>query len=330
MENENASERVRAAFNLELKALFGLIDQATIMTPDSASRDILYGKEPDEVSEFVVREREFGVELYNANPRTDRKIAVVAQHGYGGVARDYSKLAAILNERGITVFSLDMHKQGKNDFERMSMNIDEWADVAIQTPCISQVSKLSIERFIFIGQSSGGSSGAEIAMRGRDEHKYNGALLIGPTLVTGNPEFVRSMDAIFKKYASGYGDIMVDWQWLAPLFPQMKNPALNRAYQAHFTTTPGFPYRSAREAMVIPREELINRLSNVDIPLFMVKGDEDRVDEVSLPTASTELQEHLNPLVELLPNIYGAGHQAHIERPEEIVALVEQLIQKIA
>lgn len=324
-EREFSQEVTNAAFNTELKKLFGVNEETPVVTPDSANQDILYGREPDARDHFNVGTREFGLELYRPNPEVDRKICVVAQHGYGGRGRDYSKLAEILNEKGITILSLDMHADGKDDFEKMSMRADEWANAGIQARTTSLLTNVALEKYIFVGQSSGGTGGVELLERSKKEHQYDGAILIGPTLVTVHPELVQSMDELAQRYTSENQDVMIDWKWLASLTQQMNDPKLNRAYQSHLATTPGFPYKAAREAIAIPKEKLIERLGQVDVPTFMVKGADDHEDEVSLLTASEVLEKVSNPNITLCPEIQNAGHQAHIEKPEEIAKLVEEL-----
>jgi len=326
MTPEQENEQARQAANAELRALFEVPADAKCLTPQDASRDILYGRAPDESVEIEVGGRKFGAEFYVPQGEAP-KVWVVAQHGYAGRARDYSKLAELLNAEGIGVVALDMHAHGKNDTERMSMRTDEWADVAAQAPELMR-DKMQAEKLIFIGQSSGGSGGAGMLVEEKTHHPYDGAVLIGPTLITVHPELVEQMDTVVGKYTSKDGEVMIDFGWLAPLMNQMHDERLNRAYQTHFTTTPGFPYRAAREAIAIPRERIIDRLGRIDVPTIMVKGEHDHEDDVSLKIAQEELVKQSNQNIEIRPPIQGAGHQAHIEKPEVIAQLIKELLSK--
>lgn len=320
------NEQIQREANKDLRKLMEASEDFTPLTPESADQEMLYGKAPDKTEALEIRERKFGAQFYMPKEGlSDKATWVICQHGYAGSARDYSKLAEILNAQGTGVISLDMHVNGKDDFEKMSMRVEEWAEAARKCPEVLRNNDIEPENLIFIGQSSGGSGGAKML---EGSHEYNGAILIGPTLVTPEPEFVQVLDATLAPYKDKCQDVMMDWRWLAPMLNQMHDEELNAAYQSHFTTTPGFPVHAARESYHIPREEILNNLDKITVPTFMVKGEFDQADKTSLGEAEKELATHENRNVEIKPDIKDAGHQAEIEKPEAIAELIKELLEK--
>ncbi len=327
----------QAAANADMKIVFRVPTDAPQIDFLKADQENLYGAEPRSIETIEIGEKKYGVEIYLPKSETPPTTWVVTQHGYGGKARDYSKLAELLNKENIGVMALDMHTpQGTTNNEdkikQMSMSVDEWANAASEIPqTVLKQHGWKTKKLIFIGQSSGGSGGAGLLIKGKESHPYDGAILIGPTLITCSPdELIKQMDQVVKKYAGEQGNVMLDWKWLAPLLEQFHDPKLNRAYQAYLVTTPGFPLPAARECVAIVREKIIGQLAKIDVPTFMVKGKHDHVDEVSLKVAEETLAAQPNSNINIKPQTEDAGHQVHIEKPKAIAALVQELLMKLA
>lgn len=321
--------RVNRLVNEDLQTYFrGILTLDELPHVSSeAHPELIWGKVPDAHEMITVGKRQFGVELYRAKQEAQRGILVVAQHGYSGRARDWSRLAEQVNVAGIDLLAVDMHASGRNKFEQMSMRIDEWAQVATESLHSTLAQEAKAEQKFFVGQSSGGTAGAEIAIRNHSTPVFNGALLIGPTLITVNPDIVVEIERIVRKHAKGKRDAMIDGHWLWALTGQCQDPQRNAAYQHALSEMPGFPFNAAREAVDIPRARLIEHLDAIDIPVILVRGENDQEDRVSLGVAQEELNGKHTPIVIGDP-IPQAAHQAHIDNPEAIAALIEQLIQR--
>jgi len=319
---------IKAGVNQKLRELFGVHDQP-YFKPGFTHYEAIEGGSPEIEERFKVGERVFGAEYYLPLKERENGVWVVTQHGYGGRARDFSKLAELLKKEGVGLLSLDMHITGKDDYERMSMNIDEWANVAIEArnrlrDSLKEKGK-RIGKLIFVGQSSGGSSGASLLVNGKDRHPFSGAVLIGPTLTTVHPELVESMDKIVDDVTSKEDDVMIDFGWFGPLMRQCNDEDRNFAYQAHFATLPGFPYRHAREAIAIDKEKILDRIDSIDVPTILVKGKEDNEDIASIKAVAEVLSANPNQSIHIEEEIEGAGHQAELDKPEVIARLIEKL-----
>ncbi len=317
----------QAAANEALRKLFGVPEDSQLIIPDFEP-DLLYGKSPDKLTVFQSGNREFRAEIYFPE-KGERNVWAVAQHGYGGRARDFSKLAELLNRDGIGVFSVDMHFQGEDKFERMSMIAGEWARVAMSAKRVLNHECPPHQRSgtIFIGQSSGGTAGGQLIEL--DNQPYDGALLIGPTLVTPDPDSVVQMDKAVEPFTRKGADFMIDWKWLGLVSNQMHDEALNKAYLSYLASTAGMPYFAARGAYVVPREQFMDWIHDVKVPTFVTRGEFDTEDTTSLEILREELLQKPNPSFTIKPLISDAGHQAHIEKPDEVAKLVRELIKEI-
>lgn len=314
--------------NNELKALFGVSESAPEAAPVPDAEEILYGdRQPDETSCLEVMGRIFSCEIYYPTNKAN-DIWLVTEHGHCGRARDWAKLAKLANEEGYGLLGFNMHQEGKDPYEKMSMKLDEWTEVARQAPLIFQKKGISPRKLIFLGQSSGGSAGADLLVKGRKSHPYDGAILIGPTLTNVNPEGLAAMDEVVNKYLGPNEDVMLDWKWLAPLLKQFKNEKLDEAYAGYLSTLDGLPYRHSRDSMTIDDSRILEKLDQIDIPVIIAKGEFDEVDHRSINKTQEILKQSPNPNI-TLSTIEGAGHQAHIEKPELVMQLIEQLVSKI-
>ena len=96
---DTSQKRVNEAVNRDLQAFvrsaFGIAELPQVS--EDAHPELIYGKEPDVQELLDVGTRTYGVELYRADPATDRNILVVAQHGYSGSERDWSRLVERLH-----------------------------------------------------------------------------------------------------------------------------------------------------------------------------------------------------------------------------------------
>jgi len=314
--------------NKEFKTIFGVPEDAPEARPVPDAEKILYGdRQPDGIFSVEVSERVFGYETYQPTNKANG-VWLVTEHGHCGRARDWAKLAKLASEKGFGILAFDMHKEGKNIYEKMSMKIDQWMAVTQQAPAIFQKHNISPKKLIFLGQSSGGSAGAALATEGREKHPYDGVILIGPTLTTADPEALKVMDKVIDQHLGSDEDIMIDWKWLAPLIKQFKDEKLNEAYAGYLSTLPGFPYRHSRDSMTIDDSRILEKLNKIDIPLIITRGEFDEVDHQSLNKAQEILKEKPNPNI-TFGTIKGAGHQAHVENPELVMDLIEQLLVEI-
>lgn len=287
-------------------------------------KGLLYGKKASKETKVEVNDRDFGVEIYEPKEWANKKIWVVAMHGYAGQARDFSRLAEMVNGKNWGLLSFDMHTDGKDVFERMSMNINEWADVGLTAPKILGEQGFEYDKLIFVGQSSGGSAGAEICIRNEKKKVYDGAVLVSPTLTTVISEAeVLAIDLLMKKYLKKTKDVIALFRWLATAYDQVSNETLNKLHQGSLMTQVGMPLISARECYRIS-DKLLDALHKINIKTIMIRGEEDKADTKSLKAAQKVLKG--NDLVEIINDVEGASHQMHIGHPEKVLEQIEKLV----
>lgn len=314
--------------NQALKAMFGLSVNPPEAQPVSGAEEMLYGdREPDETGDFQVNERAFGYEIYQPTKEANG-VWLVTEHGHCGRARDWAKLAKMANDQGYGLLALEMHKHGRDDYEKMSMKLEEWTIAGQQAPGILNKKGVQPRKLIFLGQSSGGSAGAAIAVEGKQSHPYDGMILIGPTLTNTDPDGVKAMEELVGQNINTDEDVMLDWKWMAPLFAQIKDEKLNQAYAGYLSTLPGFPFRHARDSMVVDDAKILDRLGRIDVPVVVSAGEYDVIDHRSMPQLEERLQRTSNKNVSV-QKIEGAGHQAQIEKPELVMSLIDKLLLQI-
>jgi|GEM_PF-3678681 len=327
-QSDKTEQQKNLRVNQALKNMFGLPVDAPEAKPMPDAEKLLYGdREPDEIGDLQVNERVFGYEIYRPTKEANG-VWLVAEHGHCGRARDWAKLAKIANDEGYGLLALEMHKHGRDDYEKMSMKLEEWVAAGQQAPEILHQKNIQPKKLIFLGQSSGGSAGAAMAAEGEQSHSYDGIILIGPTLTNTDPDGVKAMQDLVSQNIGPDKDAMLDWKWMAPLFAQIKDVKLNAAYAGYLSTLPGFPFRNSKDSMVIDDDKILNRLRDINVPLVVSAGEFDVIDHRSIPQLEESLKHTPNQNV-IIEKIKGAGHQAQIEKPELVMSLVDELLSQI-
>ena len=319
----------QVAANKPLAKLFEVIakakeDPEPLKAFEEKGEELLYGPEASQKTEVEVNNRKFGVEIYEPKEWADKKVWVVAMHGYAGCARDYSRLAEMINGKGWGLLSFDMHVNGKDPIEKMSMNIDEWADVGLTAPEVLKKLDLEHDKLIFVGQSSGGSSGAEICIRNEEKKVYDAAVLVSPTLTTTLPPgAVEGINLLMRQHTKKGSDIIAFFRWLSTVYKtQIVDETLNKLYKGFLSTRIGMPIKAAEECFHLPKKKLLNRLHKINIPTIMMRGEEDDLDKKSLKAAAKVLPE--NSPVQIMNGIEGCAHQFHIGRPQVLLEQIEE------
>jgi pimeloyl-ACP methyl ester carboxylesterase len=308
----------------EVQKIFGLPENHLQAEWRDDMAILLYGdQKPDEIGDFQVENRTFGYELYRpeGNPNGTW---LITQHGDCGNPRDWAKLAKLAISRGFGLLALDMHKAGQDEYERMSMILEQWEAAAKQAPEILRAKQVAPRKTIFVGQSSGGSAGASLAVKGRGENPYDAMYLIGPTLANTDPGTIATVNLILDRNLKPAEDFMLDWAWLAPLLPQLKDEQLNQAYAGYLSTLPGLPWRNSQDSLAVNEAVILEKLGGIDVPVVFGVGEFDTVDKVSPQKLLERLDKTPNPQVKI-EKIAGSGHQAEIEKQEAIMAAIERL-----
>jgi pimeloyl-ACP methyl ester carboxylesterase len=309
-----------ARVNKKLKELFQVQVPENAITYDTS---LLYSEKAPircTVGEGPYR---INIEMYLPVFGTDRGIRVITQHGYAGTARDWSKMAVILQRCGIGTVSMDMHQSSGDDYARMCFSAKAWADTA--ESLYRYLPAIHGRKRIFVGQSSGGTAALDLLARGKERHKFDAALLVAPTLVQCiSPQTLLDMDSIVAEGGSRNTDVLLSWEWLSFAFEQMSHTDMNRAYQNSCRRFPGFPYRGAREC-IVPPPSFLDKLRSVDIPTFFVQGSDDAIDSVSIEAARSYARQNPNPYLVFQEPVENAGHQVHIENPQKIAYIIAAL-----
>lgn len=327
-----------AEANDAVRTLLGMRESAMV-DPNDFDPAVLYGRPPDDVFHFG-KEDGYSEGCYRPKGGTS-DTWVVTQHGYAGNPGDWSRLAEILTAEGIGVVTMSMHDAGKgdcgamtlqssrDDCKRMSMSVERWAHMArIAARRSWELAKA--KRVIFVGHSSGGSSGAATFALRKWHHRISGGLLLAPTLVsTIPPELDGALEAIATRYAGEDGDVLLDRRWLATGLRHMHDERLNAAYQAYCATLPGYPLRAAREAAVVDGRTLIDDLFKTEVPVTLVRGAQDTVDTASMDAIRKELALAPNAHIRIADDVPDAGHHLEIEKPEVVAQLIRELLARM-
>jgi len=322
---DNAEIKKEEVINKELKSMFGVQENSPEAEWTLDMEEKLYGdRQPDEINDFKVGERIFGYELFQPTSKVNN-IWLIAEHGHCGRARDWAKLAKIANEQGYGLLALDMHKHGKDDFEKMSMKLNEWVAVAKQAPEILSSKNIDPEKIIFLGQSSGGSAGAALAIEGKEQSPYDGMVLIGATLTNADPDGNKAVDDLANRHLNAGEDVMIDWKWMAPLLAQLKDEKLSQCYAGYLSALPGLPWRHSKDSSAVDEKIILDRLEKIDVPIIFSSGEEDTIDSKSPSRLEEVLGEKPNANIEIA-EIDGAGHQAEIEKPELVMEIIKKTL----
>jgi pimeloyl-ACP methyl ester carboxylesterase len=210
--------------------------------------------------------------------------------------------------------------RGHGESDHLAKDFTQWDMMEDHVALLDQ---LGVERAVWGGVSQGGFQALRAALRHPD--RVNALVLI-ETQAGAEDEFKAQMYEAFAEVVATTGwneDIL---QSVPPImFGESAPEELTRfwvdRWRAEDTT-------GARQTLwaVSRREDITNRLGEIEQPAIVIHGEEDAAIEME---RAEQLAAGLPGLVELV-KVPRAGHSSTIEQPEAVTAAVERFLEKVS
>ena len=184
---------------------------------------------------------------------------------------------------------------------------------------------LGLEQAVIAGMSMGGYAALRFALRYPE--RTGGIVMIASTAVPNTPEEQVEFAKDFEKVADAE-TIPRDWaEWVASVVfgetTLREQPELVEFWIEHWMTYSG-PSLVAEADCWLVREDLTERLPEIEVPVLVVHGAED----VAIPLDRAAPMEHQLPDARLLV-VEGAGHTVNIEAAGVVNDRIRSFLREI-
>lgn len=248
--------------------------------------------------------------------------AVVLLHGFASEGRSLRSLVWEL-DRHFTTISIDLvgHARSGSPLDREHYEMDKVARDLVEVLRAS-----GFERAAWFGHGLGGRIALEIALRCPTavtalvvEGAYAG-VLDGEERAAMRAERVALADRI----EAGGIPAFVDYWGSLPLWDSLRDnlteQQLETLEKERYSHTAAGLAKMLRGAGVSGQEWIGDRLQEVAVPVLLTAGRLDAAGVANAESMATRLRSATVRIVE------GAGHAAHLERPDEFGAMVRQFL----
>ncbi len=261
----------------------------------------------------------FHVDRYGMGP------PVVLLHGFTGSRETWKPLVRALDAE-FTTLSVDLVGHGRSgspaavDRYRMNRAVDDLAAL---------LHRLGFERATWLGYSLGGRVALQVAVR--HPEVVSALVLEGATPGLADPEEraarVRADEVLADRIESEGLDWFVDYWASLPLWDSQRetlSPAVHAALREQRLSQRAAGLANSLRGMGTGAQEPVHgRLAAVSVPVLLVTG-----------TLDLKFSEIAQEMARSLPDatirrIDGAGHAAHLERPDEFHAAVLDFLRRV-
>lgn len=255
--------------------------------------------------------------------------AVLISHGALGCKEQFQALAEHLLWAGFAVLTLDMRGHGESGGKRHHIVIADWQndlDAACQWLCCQP--EIDGERIGGFGFSSGGSAMLETAAL--PSQKLRAVVTLAATVQSVlsplETRVFRMLGGIGALKRRWFGkDLHLPLYPLARLTPAALDPAVNAAVMDDPQVRAGYwryPLPGAMDSLII---DTLDRVGNIQVPVCVLHGEDDRVDS---PASAHALFRALTgpKALHLVPR---SGHMAHLDQSRgRVFTLAGQWFQR--
>ncbi|ABC31759.1 Hydrolase of the alpha/beta superfamily [Hahella chejuensis KCTC 2396] len=253
--------------------------------------------------------------------REGRFPAAIICHGAFGYKEHFYELAEALAHRGIAALALDMRGHGESEGPRFHVNMQAWrADVAAALEYLKSRREIESHHIGALGFSSGGTAVLEAAAQGASLRALvTLSATVRNVLTWWQWPFFKTANLVgaFKRRL-GFGDLRLPLAFALKSVPAAVDPRINASIVGDpylVQAYSGLPIPGAIECFIV---DTFRRTKNVQCPVCVIHGAEDRVD----PPASAKLLYDNLRGSKALHIVADSGHVGHMDKKKgEIIQL---------
>ncbi len=231
--------------------------------------------------------------------------ALVFQHHWGGSSHSWDEVIAGLRDRFRCV-AIDARGAGESHASASGYSTENHANDALNV-----IKLLGLDRYILVGHSMGGKASQLLASQ-RPEG------LLGLVLVASSPLSPMGIDEAMRAQMKGaYANRdAVEWSLDnvllgSPISKKSREKLIVDALRLSPEATAGW-------IDIGTREDFSKNAADVNVPVLIVAGEQDRVDPVSVVKAHIAAR-YPSASVHFLPN---KGHLLPVEAPQDLATLI--------
>ncbi len=251
------------------------------------------------------------------------KTPLLFLHGFTGSAADWTFLFEAVSS-DVFPIALDLPGHGKSlNLEDKFYNLE---NLNIVINAIAE--KLNFNKFILAGYSMGGRAAYRYAVNFPE--KLSGLIIESATPGLAEKEFKEERFKADKELAEKINKNGMEWfvdYWFSQsIFSSMKNLPEEKFESVKQKRLKNNPEELAKALIGGSQgkvEHVWNKLNKIKIPLLLIDGEDDKkyrfLDTLVLKEVHTGRR----------VTVKGAGHNIHLEKPEEFIILVNQFIEKV-
>ncbi len=258
-----------------------------------------------------------------AAKRKERKFPILFLHGFTGAAEDWLPLFDKLPET-VYPIALDLPGHGK------SLDLDEkFYDLENLDLIINKfLEEFSIKKILLVGYSMGGRAAYRYAVNFPE--KTTGLIIESSTPGLSEKEFretrLQSDIDLSREIMEKGIERFIDFWFSQPIFESLKN--LDDRYYAQIKkirkrNNPIELAKALRGGSQGKVRHVWDKLSKIDFPLLLIDGEMDKKYRFLNTLVLKEV-----PTAERV-TVKKAGHNIHLEKPEEFIILVNLFIDKV-
>jgi len=181
---------------------------------------------------------------------------------------------------------------------------------------VALADRKGIDRFHFAGVSIGGAIGLELALRHPD--RLHSVAVVCAVARFGEPDSWLQRAELVRRQGTPVLVTASAQRWFHPEFPARDPDSVGRILH-DLSDTDDEAYAWYCEALA--RFDVRDELPRVAVPVLVLEGDHDEVATVEAGRAMAEAMPRGRFAV-----VEDSGHQAPIERPEQVAAAIAELI----
>ena len=232
-------------------------------------------------------------------PETDARAAILLVHGLGEHSKRYEYFARHCTQRGFAVYTLDHYGHGKSDghpgyVERFSVFLD-----GVDAALINLQAQHPALPVFLVGHSMGGLIAAAYLLN-RQQSVFRGCVLSGPAFITEQtpPRLLLLLNRILSLLVPTLPMAQLDATAIS------RDPAVVEAYANDPLVFHGKLTSRFIAEMSAAMDSTLRRAEEINIPLILLHGDQDRL---TSPSGSLEFHERAasaDKSIKIYPGLY--------------------------
>jgi len=249
-----------------------------------------------------------------------KEIPLIILHGWGASSKSFAKVKELLEQKGVSVFVLDLPGFRSVAPSDKAWSVDDYADwvenyIENKIHPALPLKKEGEKSFVLYGHSFGGRIGIKLAARQIEGLK--GLILCDAAGITPRPKIKINIFSLLSRTGKLFFSLPI-LKYFQPIVRKIE----------YFLAGTRDYYYLQSEIMKgtfkkVIEEDLTSYLGKISVPTLIIWGKKDKMTPVS--DAYVMNRKIAGSKLEILENV---GHSPHLESPEELANIVTNFVKQ--